>query len=120
MQYINTEIYSQVYEIVENNLDRSNEANQKIPVSKEVFLSTIGDSGESIDLSKFKDVPREEFLDSMYVKILGRTSGDKAKKRYSDIGYLDDAEWKKQVVEGIISLGEFRAKKRTIANNIFE
>ncbi len=112
----NLKIYGKIYDIVDKKLKVNN---QELPLNKDIFLSTIGDNGDSIDLVKLKDVPRNEFLDVMYMKMLGRTSGINAKKRYSNIGYLEDSEWKRQVVEGIIWLDEGRAKRGIVHNNIF-
>ena len=111
------QVYAAIYDQVVHTLA---DAGQEFPYTKEVFLHTIEDEPDSVDileLSHQKD--NAQFLEEAYSRILKRTIDENALQAWNSSLVLPPEEFQALVVHTIVSSEEFNAAHMRVYNNIY-
>lgn len=114
MQMKEKEIYSQLYKIVEQNM---NVSGKNMEFSEPIFWYFVGEKKNVADILHLWDSDRQTFLTNMYLQLLRRFPESYAYERWSQ-DQRDDIAVKKAIVHTLVSSEEFRIKQGLIKNNI--
>lgn len=114
MQMKEKEVYSQLYKIVEQNMNASGE---QMAFSEQIFLDSVGEKKGVADILHLWNSDRQIFLTNMYLQLFRRFPENYAYERW-DKDQREEKEVKKSIVQALVSSEEFCVKQALIKNNI--
>ena len=104
-----TAVYEGVYDVLEENMELRGET---APVSKSVFMLSIGHKANIVDLEKFKELDNEDFINAAYLELLRRFPFP------GDVEYwMRISDYKRKLILSIMNTPEFWNLHIQVDNN---
>ena len=109
-------VYSQLYQIVEHNMEVSGE---KMEFSQGAFLASLGEYGDTADILRLQIRGPQVFLEGVYMQLLGHFPDDSVKKQWEGKN-INAANDQKTILHAVINSNEFCLRDTFLKNNIYE
>lgn len=109
-------VYSQLYQIVEHNMEASGE---NMEFSQGAFLASLGEYGDTADILRLQMRGPQVFLEGVYMQLLGRFPDASAKKQWEGKN-INAANAQKTILRAVINSNEFCLRDTFLKNNIYE
>ncbi len=107
-------IYSQIYDITQENLQKSG---LSMSTHKETLMASLNLRPDATDLSLMYDIPRDKYIQALFYLTFKRWPADDETEKMDD-GSLDDEEFKKTALKSVYESTERRIKKSVVYNYV--
>ena len=108
------QVYEQLYDVVEENLQA---AGKKFEYKKATFLCDAGGHPQDIDVSKYLDLPNEQFFQAIFVAAYKRLPEAKESAAWESKFGLAREQFQREVLRNIANASVVAINKIQLLNN---